>query len=83
VKRIPAWLIYTVLRLVFFIVPFVILWFLGFQPWIAAVVAAVVALSLSIIVLGKFRDETSTALSAAQEKRKAKPASDEEFEDSL
>jgi L-lactate permease len=86
VKRIPAWLTYTILRLVFLIVPFFILWALGFQPWIAAIIAALIALSLSIIFLSKFRNATSEEIFEARSSRAKKPAkagSDESVEDAL
>jgi L-lactate permease len=83
VKRIPAWLSYTLLRLVFFIVPFVVLWWCGFEPWISAILAAVIALSLSIIFLSKFRNATSTSIALVRENKTPKRSVDEEVEDAL
>ncbi|MEN9752229.1 MAG: hypothetical protein RLZZ600_1276 [Actinomycetota bacterium] len=85
-KRLPAWLPYTILRLVFLIVPFFILWAIGFQPWVAAIVAALIALSLSIIFLSKFRNATSEEIFNAREARShksSKAQSDESVEDAL
>jgi L-lactate permease len=83
VKRIPAWLSYTLLRLVFFIVPFVVLWLFGFEPWMAAILAAAIALSLSIIFLSKFRNATSTSIASVRDNKTPKRSIDEEVEDAL
>ena len=83
VKRIPAWLSYTLLRLVFFIVPFAALWMFGFQPWMAAILAAVIALSLSIIFLSKFRNATSESIAKVRDSKTPKRSLDEEAEDAL
>jgi hypothetical protein len=83
VKRIPAWLTYTLLRLVFFVVPFAVLWAVGFQAWMAAILAAVIGLSLSIIFLTKFRNATSTSIAKARDSRTPRVNVDEEAEDSL
>ena len=83
VKRIPAWLIYTILRLVFFVVPFVVFWLIGFQVWISAILAAVIALALSLLLLTRFRNQTSTSLFQARAERTGKKSSDESHEDEL
>lgn len=82
-KRIPAWLTYTLLRLVFFVVPFAVLWAVGFEAWMAAILAAVIGLSLSIIFLSKFRNATSTSIAKARDLRTPHVNVDEEAEDSL
>lgn len=82
-KRFPAWLSYTLLRLVFFIVPFVVLWAIGFQAWMAAIFAAVIALSLSIIFLSKFRNATSESIARVRDNKTPKPNVDEAAEDAL
>ena len=83
VKRFPAWLSYTLLRLVFFIVPFAVLWAIGFQAWMAAIFAAVIALSLSIIFLSKFRNATSESIARVRDNKTPKPNVDEAAEDAL
>lgn len=82
-KRIPAWLSYTLLRLAFILVPFFALWFLGFEPWMAAIFAAVIALSLSVIFLSRFRNATSESLAEARIKKPSRQSSDESVEDAL
>jgi fatty acid desaturase len=56
---VPAWLRYTLLRLVLFVVPLLVLLFLGvFWLW-AALVATVVAFCLSFIFLRRQRAEVA------------------------
>lgn len=57
-----AWTVYIVLRLVFFAVPFALLMLIGWPGWLAAVTAALVAVSLSVIFLAKPRDTASTSI---------------------
>ena len=77
-------LVYTVLRLLAFLVPFGILMLFPIMReyyWLAAIFAALIGLSLSIIFLRKPLDEVSTGL--AERRAAAKPTvSDEEIEDS-
>lgn len=55
-----AWLVYVVLRLAFFAVPFAALMLLNWPWWLSAIVATLVAVSLSVIFLSKHR-ETAAA----------------------
>ena len=77
-------LVYTVLRLLAFLVPFGILMLFPIMReyyWLAAIFAALIGLSLSIIFLRKPLDEVSAGL--AERRAAAKPTvSDEEIEDS-
>lgn len=65
-----AWIVYTLLRLAFFAIPFALILFLltagGFSQIlsaiIAAVVAALIAVSLSVIFLSKQRAVASTSI---------------------
>lgn len=57
-----AWLIYTVLRLLFFAVPFAVLYWLGIWPWLSAIFAALIGVSLSIILLSKPRAVASESI---------------------
>ena len=75
-------LVYTVLRLLAFLVPLVILWFLfPGMPWVAAVMAAAIGVSLSVIFLRRPRDEVSAQIYSARQKR-AK-VTDADVEDSV
>ncbi|WP_244304445.1 DUF4229 domain-containing protein [Leucobacter viscericola] len=57
-----AWFIYIVLRLLFFVAPFVVLMLLGIWPWLSAVFAALIGVSLSIIFLAKPRAAASESI---------------------
>ncbi|MCS5722793.1 DUF4229 domain-containing protein [Herbiconiux sp. CPCC 203407] len=84
-----TWLVYTLIRVGIFAGVLAILLLLQITPWLAAVIAALISLCISIIVLRKPRDEASRSLYAARENRgqarNAKPAAvseDEDVEDS-
>lgn len=57
-----AWIVYTVLRLLFFAVPFAVLFLLGIWPWLSAIFAALIGFSLSIIFLSRPRDTASESI---------------------
>lgn len=57
-----AWIVYIALRLLFFAVPFAVLYFIGWPAWLATVVAALIALSLSVIFLQRQRDVASESV---------------------
>lgn len=52
-------LFYSLLRVLLFAVPFVILMLLGVWWWVSAIVAAIVAACLSYLFLGRQRDAVS------------------------
>lgn len=78
----PAWLRYTLLRLLFIVVPLVVLLLLfGTQYWIVWVVAAVIAgFTLSYIFLKGPRDAMAREL-AANRNRKPAATRDDAAED--
>ncbi|MBL3688059.1 DUF4229 domain-containing protein [Leucobacter zeae] len=65
-----AWIVYTVLRLVFFAVPFALVYLLGqalgFSQMLSAIIGAVIAgligVSLSVIFLSKQRETASESI---------------------
>lgn len=57
-----AWIVYSLLRLVFFAVPFAALYLMGWPWWLALIVAALVGLSLSVIFLSKQRSAASVSI---------------------
>lgn len=85
--KIPPLLVYTVLRLSFFLVPFgVMMLFPIFRTspwnWIAAVCATLIGLSLSVIFLRRPLGEASASISARRERRPGKQTpGDEDIED--
>lgn len=84
-KRIPSWLTYTLLRLLFIAVPLaVLLLILPGDLWIVSAVAAVaIGFCLSYLFLGKSRQAVADQLAAAnkRDRRKAKASQDDEIED--
>jgi len=80
-KALPAWLVFTVLRVLVFVVPFVLLLVMGFEGWFAAVVAAVIGLCLSYIFLRKPRDTVARGLYEVRHRDKEPVHPDAESED--
>ncbi len=84
-KKLPPLLVYTVLRLLAFLVPLAIMWL--FFPifreywWLAALFAAIIGMSISLLFL---RAPLSDASRTIHERRSARPArtTDEDVEDS-
>jgi hypothetical protein len=87
VKRIPAWLSYTVLRLLFIAVPLVVLLLLlPADLWIVSAVASVViGFCLSYLLLRGPRQAVADQLASARkrERTEAKPTVDDEVEDAV
>jgi Protein of unknown function (DUF4229) len=93
VKTGRAWLVYSVLRLALFLVPFLILFGIGkllpgtkLTWYVAALLAAVIGFALSMVVLRRQRDAVSIAVSDWREgKNVPAPANgaDEDEEDRL
>ncbi|MGF3052618.1 DUF4229 domain-containing protein [Microbacterium sp. YY-03] len=74
-------LVYSLLRLAAFVVPFVIMWqFAVFRelPWLAAIFAALIGLALSIIFLRKPLNEATSQMAA---RRNTVTVRDEDVED--
>lgn len=82
-KRPPAWLTYTVLRLLFFAVPFAVLYASGVWWWLSAVIAALFSLSLSMLVLTRLRNEVAAAIDRTRREGRTPTAVDEDVEDAL
>lgn len=75
-----AVLLFTLVRILAFAVPFAILFALGLEWWVAALIAAVVGFCVSYIFLRPLRDRVALQLAAARST--AKPSADETAEDS-
>lgn len=76
-------LVYTVLRLLAFLVPFLILMLFPIMRqyyWLAAIFAALIGLSLSMLFLRRPLDEMTAGIAERRE-RARRAASDEEAED--
>jgi len=81
VKSIPAWVYYTVLRLVLFAVPLTVLLLLRVHWLISVVAAAVIGLCLSYLLLRKPREALSRDLFELRHREKAPVHPDDEVED--
>ena len=57
-----AWLIYSLLRLAFFFVPLVVLYLLGLGPWWSVGFAALIGVSLSMLLLSKPREQAAESV---------------------
>jgi hypothetical protein len=80
-KALPAWLSFTVLRVLMFAVPFVILLVLGLEGWLAGVIAAVIGLCLSYIFLRAPRESVARDLYEVRHRTKEPVHPDAESED--
>lgn len=81
-KGIPSWVTYTVLRLLLFVVPLVILLLLHVDAWIAVVAAALIGLCLSYVLLRRPREAVARDLYAVRHREKPVVSADDEAEDS-
>ena len=80
-KRIPSWITYTVLRLLVFAVPLVILLLVGLVWWLAVIAAALIGLCLSYIFLSRPRNAVSSDLYAVRHRDKPATSEDDDVED--
>ena len=80
-KFVAPWLYYSVMRVLMFAVPLAILLSLGFWPWAAAVIAAMLGLCLSYLFLGKSRESVARDLYKARHPDKEPVNPDSEVED--
>jgi len=74
------WLIFTALRVLAFAIPFGILYALGLEWWISALVAAVVGFCVSYILLRPQRERVALRIVEARANA-GKPRADEDAED--
>ena len=80
-KAFPAWLVFTVLRVLMFVVPFILLLVLGIEGWLAALLSAVIGLCLSYIFLRKPRESVARGLYEVRHREKDPAHPDAESED--
>ncbi|MFD5226457.1 DUF4229 domain-containing protein [Microbacterium sp. NPDC058342] len=84
-KKLPPLLVYTVLRLLAFIVPLAILWF--FFPifrefwWLAALFAALIGMSISLLFLRTPLSQSSREIYEKRAASSRKRETDEDIED--
>jgi hypothetical protein len=81
VKAVPVWLRYTLLRVLLFAAPLIVLLIAGVTPWIAVLVAALFGFSASLIFLRRQREEFASDLYAARHREAPAARDDAEAED--
>jgi Protein of unknown function (DUF4229) len=84
VRKVWPVIVYTVLRLLFFLVPLGLMLLLPVfqdQWWIAVILAAMIGFSLSILVLGRQRGRVAEQLAARNERRRPGSRIDADVED--
>ena len=74
------WLLFSALRVLAFAVPFGILYAIGLEWWISALLAAVIGFCVSYIVLRPLRDRVALRIVEARAGSTA-PRADEDAED--
>ena len=72
------WITYSLVRFGLFAVFFVVLFVLGIEWWLAAVIAAALGFSVAYIFLGQLRDRVARDLATT---RRAHDRTDESVED--
>jgi uncharacterized membrane protein YphA (DoxX/SURF4 family) len=77
---VKPWVLYSLLRVGIFAVAFAVLMLVGFVPWLAAIVAAVIGLCVSYLFLGRTREAMSQDLYKSRNVEGA-IVNDEEAED--
>ncbi|WP_430648027.1 DUF4229 domain-containing protein [Agromyces sp. GXS1127] len=80
-NALPVWLRYTLLRVLLFAAPLVVLLVAGVTPWIAVLVAALFGFSASLIFLRKQREALAQDLYAARHREQPVVMADDEAED--
>ena len=65
-KVVPAWVSYSVFRVLLFAVPLAVMLALGIEWWIATIAAALIGASLSFIFLRKPREKVALGLYQAR-----------------
>ena len=76
-KSAPAWVLYTVYRILLFVVPLAILLVLRIEPWLATLLAGVIGLCLSYIFLSSPREKVARDLYAATHREKSAAKADD------
>ena len=77
-----TWFWFSFMRIAAFAIPLVVMLFLGIEPWIAALLAAIIGLCISYIFFAPTRNALSQALYESRQAKKA-AVKDEETEDAL
>lgn len=80
-KAVPAWVFYSVLRVLMFAVPLAVFLLLAIDPWLSTVLAAIVGFCLSYIFLRKSRDTVAGDIYRRRHRETEPVSADDEAED--
>lgn len=80
--RVKPWLFYSIVRLALFGAVLALLMFLSVEGWLAAILAAIIALCISYIFFAGERDKVATSIHEWRERAATDKGRDEEDEDS-
>ncbi|TFD46563.1 DUF4229 domain-containing protein [Cryobacterium frigoriphilum] len=80
-KTVPVWVYYSVLRVLLFVIPLVVLLALRLEPWLAALLAAIIGLCVSYLLLRRPREGLARDLYEARHRDKPLVNVDAETED--
>lgn len=80
-KSVPVWVYYSVLRVLLFVIPLAVLLALRIEPWVAALLAAIIGLCVSYLVLRRPREGLAHDLYAARHRNQPQVNVDAESED--
>jgi hypothetical protein len=83
VNRVPPVLVYTILRLLAFFVPLGLLLALQIEPWIAAVLSALIGMAVSFIVLRSPREKVAAGIYDRRHGNRTPKTPDEDAEDAV
>lgn len=78
-----SWITFTVVRLLAFFVPLIALLAIQVNPWVAAVLAAVIGLCVSFIFLRRPRESVAREIYEARHADKPVVREDDEVEDAV
>jgi hypothetical protein len=80
-KTVPVWVYYSVLRVLLFVIPLAVLLALRIEPWIAALLAAIIGLCASYLLLRRPREGLARDLYAVRHRAQPLVNVDDETED--
>jgi len=75
---VKPWIAYTLLRLGLFAGVFTLLMISGVEPWLSAVIAAILGFAISYVFFSKLRDAVALSLAASRERPSHDPDRDAE-----
>ena len=80
-KSVPVWVYYSVLRVLLFVIPLAVLLALRIEPWLAALLAAIIGLCVSYLLLRRPREGLARDLYEVRHREKPLVNVDDETED--